>query len=548
MPRVTPSLDLIRPTSPGEHAELAVLRQLAEGLPESFHLFHSVDWSQTRPEGDQHGELDIVVVNAAGDVAVLEVKSGSLDLADGQLAKWYAGQRKDVSRQAQWQFSGLLHRLKQEGLAVRLSHFLVLPHQQVHQGTVAYPRERIADANDCQNLTGFLLQRLGTGLPDAEMHERVCAFMHNRIALQPDLSALRTSLQQRVQAISGGLATWVMRIQAPQGVVQVHGTAGCGKTQLALQLLQQARVHGQRAAYVCFTRELADQMRDAAPSACTVDTFHQLCWDAAGRPALVANYEALSQIYLSALAGRASDLDLLVIDELQDMQPAWLDGLLSRLHEQGRVYLLGDPEQSLYTDRDEFEIPDAVLVRVQENFRSPRQVVATINQLRLTDEPVEACGPFMGDLPSIHVHASDHERSLRHQTELAVQRCLERGHALQDIVVLSLRGRDSSALLAGDRLGNWPLIRFTGGYDAGAPIWTAGELRIDTVRRFKGCCAPAIVLTEIDFTQIDTLQRRLLFVGMTRAQMHLELVMSDRAQHALVTRFQQDMDADNRQR
>jgi superfamily I DNA/RNA helicase len=361
--------------------------------------------------------------------------------------------------------------------------------------------------------------------------------MQNRIALQPDLSALRGSLQQRVQAISGGLATWVMRLQAPQGVVQVQGTAGSGKTQLALGLLRQARVQGQQAAYVCFTRELADRMREAAPAACAVDTFHQLCWDAAGQPDQVTDYVALSEAYLDSLTGRGPNLDLLVIDELQDMQPAWVQGLLSRLRESGRVYLLGDPEQSLYTDREEFAVPEAVLLRTQENFRSPQQVVTTINQLRLTDEPVEACGPFLGEVPGIHGYADGNERAMRRQTELAVQRCLERGHALQDIVVLSLRGRDSSALLAGEQLGNWPLIRFTGGYRAGEPIWTQGELHIDTVRRFKGRSAPAVVLTEIDFDQADVLHRRLLFVGMTRAQMHLELVMSEAAQRALMARL-----------
>lgn len=539
MLQITPPLSTIHPLTPGEQIELDVLRQLADGLPDSFHLFHSVDWTQVGPAGDSHGEFDIVAVNAAGDIAVLEVKAGALDLTGDGLGKRYGGQRKDVGHQAQRQFGALLHRLRGEGLQqVRLMHFLVLPHQRVaEQGSVAYPRERIADAEDCRDLSGFLLRRLGSGLPDGELQERVCAFMHNRIAVQPDLSALRGCLQERVQAISGGLATWVMRLQVPQGVVQVRGTAGSGKTQLALGLLRQARVLGQRSAYVCFTRELADRMREAAPAASAVDTFHQLCWDAAGRPEKVTNYAALGEAYLDGLAERAPDLDLLVIDELQDMQPAWVQGLLSRLSESGRVYLLGDPEQSLYTDREEFAIPEAVLVRTQENFRSPRQVVATINQLGLTDEPVEACGPFLGEMPGIHAYADGDERAMRRQTERAVQRCLERGHTLRDIVLLSLHGRDSAALLAGDRLGDWPLIRFTGDYRAGEPVWTAGELHIDTVRRFKGRSAPAVVLTEIDFDQVDVLQRRLLFVGMTRAQMHLELVMSEGAQRALVARM-----------
>lgn len=539
MPHITPPLSTIRPTSPGEHTELEILRQLADGLPDSFHLFHSVDWSQVGPVGDSHGEFDIVVVNAAGDVAVLEVKAGALDLAGDGLGKWYGGQRKDVGQQAQWQFGALLHRLRNERLPVRLMHFLVLPHQRVaDQGTVAYPRERIADAEDCRELAGFLLRRLGTGQPDDDLRERVCAFMHNRIALQPDLSALRSSLQQRVQAISGGLATWVARIQAPGGVVQVHGTAGSGKTQLALQLLRQARVRGETAAYVCFTRVLADQMRDAAPGACQVTTFHHLCWTAAGRPALVSDYATLGQSYLDSLAGQAPDLDLLVIDELQDMQPEWVEGLLSRVREQGRVVLLGDPEQSLYTDRAEFEIPDAVLVRAPENFRSPRKVVEMINLLGLAGAPVEAHSPFIGEIPELHVYAAGSSSAVR-QTERAVQRCLERGFGLDDIVVLSLHGRESSALLGRDQLGDWPLTRFTGRYDgAGEPIWSAGTLQVETVRRFKGRSAPAVVLTEIDFDSFGTLQRRLLLVGMTRAQMHLELVLSQAAQDALVARLQ----------
>lgn len=534
MPHITPPLSTIRPTNAGEHAELAVLRQLAEGLPDSFHLFHSVDWTQAQPRQDQHGELDIVVVNASGDVAVLEVKAGHLEFEGKQITKWYGGTRKDVGQQARWQFRSLLARLRGEGLKkVHLMHLLVLPHQRVGEhGSVDYPRERIADADDCRDLAGVVLRRFGSGLPDDEQRERVCAFMHNQLAAQPDLSALNGSLQQRVQAISGGLATWVPRIHTPRGVIQVLGTAGAGKTQLALQLLRQARVQGQAAAYVCFTRVLADQMRDAAPAACAAATFHQICWDHGGRPELVTDYASLSQAYIDALVDREPDLDLLVIDELQDMQPEWVQALLSRVRDQGRVYLLGDPDQSLYTDRDEFEIPDAVVVQAHENFRSPRKVVELINLLRLTRQPVEPCGPYIGEVPELHIHQPD-KADVQRQTEHAVRRCLERGFQLDDIAVLSLRGRESSALLSLQRLGDWPLIRFTGGYTGGQPIWTEGTLLIDTVRRFKGRCAPAVVLTEIDFETLSPLQRRLLFVGMTRAQMHLELVLSTRAEAAL---------------
>lgn len=150
---VSPALANIRPASAGEHAELEQLRSLADGLSDDYHLFHQVDWSRAQPQGDLHGELDVVVVNQSGDVALLEIKAGPVALDASGVHKRYHGVQKDLAQQAAFQFKGIHHRLKAEGLDVRLLHLLVMPHQRVGQGgTVAYPRERIADADDCQDL------------------------------------------------------------------------------------------------------------------------------------------------------------------------------------------------------------------------------------------------------------------------------------------------------------------------------------------------------------------------------------------------------------
>jgi hypothetical protein len=533
MAHVTPPISAIRALSAGEHTELDLLRRLADGLPDRYELFHSVDWTRSDPRGDSHGELDIVVVNDAGDLALLEVKGGVLTLEAEGLFKQYGAENKDVGRQAEWQFSGIQHRLRNEGLAARLMHFLVLPHQRVGEhSAVAYPRDRIADATDCEDLLGFIQRKLGSGQP-GELKARVCAFLQNRLTVQPDVSALAGSLKKRVTQISDGLATWVPRIHAPSGVVRVRGTAGSGKTQLALTLLRQARVKNQVAAYVCFNRPLADQMREFAPDGVEVTSFHQLCWDAAGRPVTVADYNALATRYVTVQAQAAADLDLLVIDELQDMQAEWLQALLSRVRDDGRIYLLDDPAQCLYPDREEIDIAEAVVITSNENYRSPRKVVETINFLCLTDEPVQACSPFEGELPNIRSY-DPAGGGLARVTVKAVQGCLDKGFALQDIVVLSWRGRESSRLMSLECLGDWKLARFTGDYDQyGRPIWTEGDLKVETIRRFKGQSAPAIVLTEVDFDELTPLRRNLLFVGLTRAQMHLEWVASEAAQQAL---------------
>ena len=64
-------------------------------------------------------------------------------------------------------------------------------------------------------------------------------------------------------------------------------------------------------------------------------------------------------------------------------------------------------------------------------------------------------------------------------------------------------------------------------------MWTSGPLLADTVYRFKGQSAPAVVVTECDFEQWDNKVWRLLFVGLTRARVHLEWVVSERAGEVL---------------
>lgn len=526
---VTPPLSSIHAGSAGQSAEFEVLQALARGLPDSFSLFHSVDWAQVNPSGDSHGELDIVVVNRAGDLAILEVKAGELDFRPSGIFKSYKSKQRNVLNQVHWQFTGIQQRLREAGLTVRLLHLLVLPQHRVDgQSTVSFPHQRIVDASQCADLPGLILRTLGSGQADPAQ-ARVCAFLDDRLLLKTDVSTLSGQLQHRVSQIAGGLAEWVPRIEAPSGIIRICGTAGSGKTQLALCLLRQAVLRQQRAAYVCYNRPLADHLRSIVPVSVEVATFHQLCWQAAGAASGAPDFAELVAVYLALLKQQPAALDLLIIDEMQDFMPDWVSGLTGRVKADGRIVLLDDPAQCLYPDRDEIDIAEAVLVHSQENFRSPRSVVDTINAFALTRTPVQGKSPFVGDLPVFETYQPEGGSLLR-VTRKAIEHCLTLGYALADICLLSWRGLDRSELLRLDDLGPWSTRRFTGTYDVyGRPVWTEGRLLMETIRRIKGQAAAAVVITEIDFESFGTLERNMLFVGMTRARMHLELVLTERA-------------------
>ena len=78
MARIYPSLPQHRAMHIGDYAELDLLKTLERGLSGAYTLFHSVDWSRGAGAKEQHGEIDIVVLNQSGDVLLIEVKSGSV--------------------------------------------------------------------------------------------------------------------------------------------------------------------------------------------------------------------------------------------------------------------------------------------------------------------------------------------------------------------------------------------------------------------------------------------------------------------------------------
>ena len=160
--------------------------------------------------------------------------------------------------------------------------------------------------------------------------------------------------------------------------------------------------------------------------------------------------------------------DLILIDEGQDFEPAWVESLLGRLAESGKVYLLEDESQRLYP-RDEFDLADAGTVTCHDNFRTPRAICLTINALGLGSYSVNHRRPYEGKPPDFLVYENDDQ--MVKKTEQAVMDLVARGIGLADIAVISGRGRAKSILQKADHIGRFSTQRFTGLFtEAGDPI------------------------------------------------------------------------------
>ncbi len=529
----------------GRYRENEMLALLAQALPAACRIYHGMSMSSVSGATQRYGELDAVVVFPSGHLAVLEVKAGEVDLSERGIFKRYGANEKNLALQTKGQWQGLIGRLRDVRLdEVRVAHFLLLPDFRVGQGTIGYPRERIIDASQLDRIGALLAVACAHAPLAGEALERLHDFLANRFAVVADAACRQGQRQAATRRLAEGLATWVPRVHSPSGLYVVEATAGSGKTQLALALLKDADSRRERARYVCFNRPLADHIARLAPvraEVATVDELGIAALRATGENPDFANDAAVFRRGFEALRAAnvvaAPTMDLLIIDESQDLDGEWVEALWPRLKPGGRLYVLGDASQAIYR-KAPFELADATRIACHENFRSPRRIVETINLLGLTPVPVVSRGPDVGEVPDLHVHVPDDAGGLR-LVERIVAKLLQDGHALTEVAIVSFAGRQKSTLLQRDALGPWPLMRFTGQFDAAdAPVWSSGELLAESIYRFKGQSAPVVIVCEMDFDELDDQRARMLFVAMTRAQSRLHLVMSAAAEQALAVRLQ----------
>ncbi len=534
---------------------MEVLERLKLGLPDAYTLFHSVDWMRPTEAGTAHGEIDIAVVNQAGDLLLIEVKGGQVDFKPQGIFKTYhGGQVRNVANQVGLQYGSIRKRLNEMHLQVVVHQLLVLPHMNVESETAQWPRERIVDAAQYPHLANQIQEMLGPGVWNGHTHEAVVSFLSNHFRVRVDVASVLRQAEHTTSVLSSGLATWVPRIHSAEGIYRINATAGSGKTQLALQLLNGAATDGLNAAYFCFNSPLAAVVARRVRPTVQAQTFHhyaRLIYERLGyeadftQPGIFVRMVAIAAEHLASPEVQP-DLDLLVIDEMQDMDPEWAQALLNRLKPGARAYLFEDTDQMLYADRVPFAVGGEVTVACADNSRSPQSVIRLINELKLTRNPINGLNPYRGTVADPRVYRSPQE--LLTLTAEAVKECLDMGFSLADIAVLSWRGRESSHALKGETLGAWKIRKATGQRGAdGEETFTTGELLCETVHRFKGQAVGAVVLSEMEIGATRAIDEQTstraenhwhrLYVGLTRAQAHVAMVMNTETEQAMLRRI-----------
>ena len=524
--------------------EIETLAVLAEQLPDNFTVFHGVHWTRVQNGFSAYGEVDFVVVAPNGRVLLIEQKSGFLLETDGGLVKSYGEQKKVVASQIARSVEALQARYAIGKLKHRMTLDFILycpDHKVVHPHIAGLDPRLIVDAHRRNQLADIIQSVLKAGEDDATEKQAVCRFFEGVLELTPEIGAISSDVERIYSRVSGGLATWARQIEMSPFRFRVIGTAGSGKTQLAMAVFSDAIREGRRPLYVCYNQPLADHIAQIVPPGGTVANYHQI-----GAKIRLANgdppdfnklgvFEEIEAVLDAHTPAEADQYEDVIIDEGQDFAESWAANLLRFLRPKGRIWWLEDPMQNLYS-RHPAQLADWVSIRSDINYRSPKHILDCLNRLLPLERPIEVGSPLSGYDVDIVSYSTNAE--LLSQTVSAVTRCIGLGFKRSQIAVVTYRGRQNSLLAPYDKLGPYSLRAPTGRYDEqNNSIFTDGDLLTDTVLRFKGRAAPCVVFTEIDFDVLDDKAVRRLFVGATRATMKLTLVVSESAAKMLLDRL-----------
>ncbi len=125
--------------------------------------------------------------------------------------------------------------------------------------------DRIVDAADAAALPDRIRALIGPGTASPE-GARVHRFFENRFHLVPDIHAhVREGERAMARLAAAGLVGAVAGLEMAPLRLRVRGTAGSGKSTVALAAAERAAAGGRRALVVCFNRSARREAEGRRP-------------------------------------------------------------------------------------------------------------------------------------------------------------------------------------------------------------------------------------------------------------------------------------------
>lgn len=533
-------------------AEVQVYDKLSEVLDDNFYVFHSVRWTNVDRAGrETDGECDFLVAHPLLGILVIEVKGGVQITNDRKTDTWLSKDHngkthsiKNPVRQvisAKHQIKKLLDKSRDwPERNIRMSHGLIFPGVAAPEDSLGLevPSELICCADQLRTgLRKWVSDRLREGKKKSDekplgdhglealkkiIGDSITLNSNVRIAIE-EAKIEYKGLEPRQYDILGNIS----RVQR----VLIEGSAGTGKTVLAVEEAKRLAEAGFKTLYTCYNKPLALNVSRNVQRVenLTIASFHSFC------AALVRGLRfpipsglSDTQFYDHFLPDTLFEImsehpdqryEAVIIDEGQDFQDHWWLAVQGSLHKSGKLRVFVDNNQNVYgVDPNLIEDIEAMPVDLTLNFRNTKSIhkVASVHYKGVE---TRATGPDGIEVSWI----------LAHNAQAKIDTCIKQFSRLidndkvvqGDIAVLFNRQSTKEEFLR--KIEERSIKVAT----TDAEKLEGKSVVVDTVRRFKGLERMAIILV-VDGN--ETQPRELAYVAFSRARAYLCVISSKKDQ------------------
>ncbi len=509
----------------GSHGEEQIFKSL-KTLDDTWTIFHSVNWQKRNINGKiSWGEADFVIMNKIYGVLVVEVKSGGIVFKDGE---WYqirldnneTNKMKNPFSQAnrsKYKFIELFenHFGFSEKIFVEkivwfpsvsdseLSNIILPPEYDKKQiltfNSLSIPEKSIIGVYNYYNSTKF------NQISDAAYKE-IFNLMLPEFNLIPNLSSKYDEINYRFNQLTKEQEKILDFIEF-QNTIAIEGSAGTGKTFIALEYARRASHYG-KVLFLCFNKYLNDFL-NSKYSYNNVDYFniYGFITKNSGASTITDNniLKELKSINIKQL-----DYNTIIIDEAQDYDASILKYLRDTACENHYNFVIFyDKNQQVIKSNFSSIIKDFdCKLTLKNNCRNTIKIQSTINSI--FDLPLNYyCYSIDGVMP--YMYYSDDNKLIISSIELEVDKLIGNGIRIEDITILTLLTENESILANISNIGKYDISN----------IRENGKLFFTTSRKFKGLESDAVIVVDFNIRNTNEEFIRNFYVSTSRAKINL---------------------------
>lgn len=501
-------------------------------LPDDYTVFYSVAWQQKDRvrQNVTWGEADFTILHPNKGILVIEVKSGGISYKNGEwlqtrLDNNITKRMQDPLAQAnrsKYRFIDIINEVKGVGQQCAVESVVWFPsiskNVKFPQLPLSYKDEMIFREEDIEDpekainkAYNYYNSRVHTNM-DKSMVNRIIEQLAPEFDLIESVNSKKEEKEYSFLKLTREQST-LLDYLIEQRKVTIQGTAGTGKTLIAVEEAKRLSDEGRTVLFLCFNHFLCEHLNKNCQYA-NVKYFnlHRLLYNFSG------NYNIKEDEYLEIL-NRIKDklyFQDIIIDEAQDLNDDVIN-FFSNLSDEkdGKFYVFYDKNQLIYQRKnsDWIEMSECKLV-LSKNCRNTLQIAITSNNIidinaKWNENIVN------GDMPQI-IFAKDKDLTI-----LAIQKLIKeyksKGFKNNEITILTTLTEEKSVLNGQEYIGDDKIVKEI---DNENIFFTSS-------RKFKGLESNVVIIVDVEKEEFsDHEKKRNLYVAASRAKHKLDIIVN----------------------